>query len=101
MFLETSEVVTDKGGNSKPLLIDFLQKLLNDESYARCISWRDPQERIFRIEDPPKLAQLWGAVKGTKRMDYNKLSRSLRHYYKLDLLKKPKFTGLAHCYQYV
>lgn len=90
-----------KGLKSRPLLINFLQDLLDDPKYIRYISWRDPQQKIFRIENPPGVAYLWGVAKGVPNMDYAKLSRSLRNYYKLNLMKKANIEGLRHCYQYV
>lgn len=85
---------------SRQLLIHFLVDLLNDPNYEKFISWRNRERRIFRIEDSAGLAKLWGRVKGIENMDYPKLSRSLRYYYKQNLIEKVKFGGLNMCYRW-
>ena len=43
---------------------------------------------VFKIEDSAKLAQLWGECKNCPAMNYDKLSRSIRGYYKNGIIHK-------------
>jgi len=43
---------------------------------------------VFKIEDSAKLAQLWGECKNCPAMNYDKLSRSIRQYYKYGIILK-------------
>jgi len=43
---------------------------------------------LFKIEDSEKLAQLWGECKNCPTMNYDKLSRSIRQYYKNGIIHK-------------
>ncbi|TNN26865.1 Transcription factor ETV6 [Liparis tanakae] len=38
--------------------------------------------------DPNGLARLWGNHKNRTNMTYEKMSRALRHYYKLNIIRK-------------
>lgn len=49
--------------------------------------WED-QKGMFRIKDPAKLAEMWGEKRNRTNMTYEKLSRSLRHYYEKKILRK-------------
>ncbi|XP_071957156.1 transcription factor ETV6-like isoform X2 [Antedon mediterranea] len=85
--------VTEKcSENSKPtdgrLLWDFLGQLLLDRKYQPYIRWEDEQLRIFRILDPVAIANLWGRQKNRTNMTYEKLSRALRYYYKMNIIRK-------------
>lgn len=42
---------------------------------------------------------LWGAEKNNPNMNFDKLSRALRDYYKTNIIKKVK--GEPHVYQFV
>ncbi|XP_033106124.1 transcription factor ETV6-like isoform X2 [Anneissia japonica] len=78
--------------NSKPtdgrLLWDFLGQLLLDPKYQPYICWEDEDLRIFRILDPVAIANLWGRQKNRTNMTYEKLSRALRYYYKMNIIRK-------------
>ena len=52
------------------------------------IRWVDESKGIFLINNPDNFAKNWGAYKGKDKMDYQKVSRSFRYYYKQNLLKK-------------
>lgn len=70
-------------------LWQFLKELLEDpESYQPCIKWIDRNRGIFKIEDSSKVAKLWGRRKNRPAMNYDKLSRSVRQYYKKGIIKK-------------
>lgn len=89
-------------------LWQFIRELLDHpDKYAQCLRWIDrgegpvdsqrgrgrEEERrlcagIFKIEDSHKLARLWGQRKNRHKMNYDKLSRSLRQYYKKGIIRK-------------
>ncbi|XP_058840190.1 ets DNA-binding protein pokkuri [Topomyia yanbarensis] len=83
------------------LLWDFLQQLLNDPSqrYSRYIAWKCRDTGVFKIVDPAGLAKLWGQQKNHLSMNYDKMSRALRYYYKVNILRKVQ--GERHCYQFL
>ncbi|XP_077400303.1 transcription factor ETV6 isoform X2 [Vanacampus margaritifer] len=70
------------------LLWDYVYQLLSDSRYENYIRWEDPENKIFRIMDPNGLARLWGNHKNRTNMTYEKMSRALRHYYKLNIIRK-------------
>ncbi|XP_067856081.1 transcription factor ETV6-like isoform X2 [Heptranchias perlo] len=70
------------------LLWDYVYQLLSDSRYEAFIRWEDQESKVFRIVDPNGLARLWGNHKNRTNMTYEKMSRALRHYYKLNIIKK-------------
>ncbi|KAK3547559.1 hypothetical protein QTP86_024711, partial [Hemibagrus guttatus] len=70
------------------LLWDYVYQLLLDTRYESYIKWEDRDAMIFRVVDPNGLARLWGNHKNRANMTYEKMSRALRHYYKLNIIKK-------------
>lgn len=88
-------------GTNGRLLWDFLQQLLNDsqERYNRYIAWKNRSTGVFKIVDPPGLARLWGIQKNHLSMNYDKMSRALRYYYRVNILRKVQ--GERHCYQFL
>ena len=52
---------------------------------------------VFKIVDPAGLARLWGIQKNHLSMNYDKMSRALRYYYRVNILRKVQ--GERHCYQ--
>ncbi|XP_065451104.1 transcription factor ETV7 isoform X1 [Chrysemys picta bellii] len=70
------------------LLWDYVYQLLSDSRYEPYIKWEDKEAKIFRVVDPNGLARLWGNHKNRVNMTYEKMSRALRHYYKLNIIKK-------------
>ncbi|CAL1278068.1 unnamed protein product [Larinioides sclopetarius] len=83
------------------LLWDFLQQLLNDaqQRYQCCIVWKDKARGIFKITDPHRLAALWGKQKNHLNMNFDKMSRALRYYYRVRILQKEP--GERHCYRFL
>lgn len=81
------------------LLWDFLQQLLNDSAqrYTSYIAWKNRDTGVFKIVDPAGLAKLWGIQKNHLSMNYDKMSRALRYYYRVNILRKVQ--GERHCYQ--
>ncbi|MCL4130321.1 UNVERIFIED_CONTAM: hypothetical protein GTU68_053336 [Idotea baltica] len=88
-------------GTNGRLLWDFLQQLLNDsqQRYTRYIAWKNHDTGVFKIVDPPGLARLWGIQKNHLSMNYDKMSRALRYYYRVNILRKVQ--GERHCYQFL
>uniref|UniRef100_A0A8C0U9V9 ETS variant transcription factor 7 n=1 Tax=Cyanistes caeruleus TaxID=156563 RepID=A0A8C0U9V9_CYACU len=70
------------------LLWEYVYQLLSDRRYEPYIRWEDREAKVFRIVNPNGLAQLWGNHKNRMNMTYEKMSRALRHYYKLNIIKK-------------
>ncbi|XP_015208483.1 transcription factor ETV6 isoform X1 [Lepisosteus oculatus] len=70
------------------LLWDYVYQLLSDSRYENYIRWEDKETKVFRIVDPNGLARLWGNHKNRTNMTYEKMSRALRHYYKLNIIRK-------------
>ncbi|XP_078402972.1 transcription factor ETV7 isoform X3 [Cetorhinus maximus] len=70
------------------LLWDYVYQLLSDSRYEQYIRWEDKDSKIFRVVDPNGLARLWGNHKNRANMTYEKMSRALRHYYKLNIIRK-------------
>ncbi|XP_075234871.1 ets DNA-binding protein pokkuri-like isoform X2 [Lycorma delicatula] len=95
-----SEPTTEHNTNGR-LLWDFLQQLLNDsqQRYTAYIAWKNREAGVFKIVDPPGLAKLWGIQKNHLSMNYDKMSRALRYYYRVNILRKVQ--GERHCYQFL
>ncbi|NXU30989.1 ETV7 factor, partial [Thalassarche chlororhynchos] len=70
------------------LLWEYVYQLLSDSRYKPYIKWEDEEAKVFRVVNPNGLAQLWGNHKNRMNMTYEKMSRALRHYYKLNIIKK-------------
>ncbi|XP_072047581.1 uncharacterized protein [Amphiura filiformis] len=82
-------------------LWQFLKELLlQPDSYGYCIRWLDRSQGIFKIEDSVKVATLWGRRKNRPAMNYDKMSRSIRQYYKKGIMKKTEVSQRL-VYQFV
>nr|KAF6285610.1 ETS variant transcription factor 2 [Myotis myotis] len=68
-------------------LWQFLLELLQDESRSSCIRWTG-NSLEFQLCDPKEVARLWGERKRKPGMNYEKLSRGLRYYYRRDIVRK-------------
>ncbi|XP_001343077.3 SAM pointed domain-containing Ets transcription factor [Danio rerio] len=81
----------DSSCSGQPIhLWQFLRELLlKPHSYGRCIRWLNKEKGIFKIEDSAHVARLWGLRKNRPAMNYDKLSRSIRQYYKKGIIRKP------------
>lgn len=70
-------------------LWEFLKELLlQPDNYSGCIKWVSRADGVFKIEDSSRVARLWGKRKNRPAMNYDKLSRSIRQYYKKGIIKK-------------
>lgn len=67
-------------------LYQFLLQLLDHQEHENIIKWIEKQNGVFQIVNKEKLAELWGRQK-QRKTSYESLSRALRYYYKLDILK--------------
>ena len=78
-----------RGSGSHIHLWQFLKELLaQPQLYGSSIRWLDRAKGVFKIEDSVKVARLWGKRKNRPAMNYDKLSRSIRQYYKKGIMKK-------------
>uniref|UniRef100_A0A914BZV8 DNA-binding protein D-ETS-4 n=1 Tax=Acrobeloides nanus TaxID=290746 RepID=A0A914BZV8_9BILA len=69
----------------------FIRELLDQpKQYGSCVRWVDRDEGTFKIESSHHLARFWGLRKNRAQMNYDKLSRSLRQYYKKGIIQKPE-----------
>lgn len=71
------------------LLWEFIYQLLQDRASRDFVCWEgNGSDLVFRIVNPTGLAELWGQQKNRTNMTYEKLSRALRYYYKMNIIKK-------------
>jgi SAM pointed domain-containing ETS transcription factor len=79
-----------RGGNKRTICLwQFLRELLlNPQPHENWIRWIDRNRGIFKIEDSVRVAKLWGERKNRPQMNYDKLSRSIRQYYKKGIIQK-------------
>lgn len=76
-------------GSAHIHLWQFLKELLSSpQMYGTAIRWLDRNRGVFKIEDSVRVARLWGRRKNRPAMNYDKLSRSIRQYYKKGIMKK-------------
>lgn len=76
-------------GSAHIHLWQFLKELLGSpQTYGTAIRWLDRSRGVFKIEDSVRVARLWGRRKNRPAMNYDKLSRSIRQYYKKGIMKK-------------
>lgn len=59
-----------------------------NKQQQQMIRWLDRKQGVFKIEDSQAVARLWGLRKKRPAMNYDKLSRSLRQYYKKKIMQK-------------
>ncbi|XP_042217317.1 ETS translocation variant 5-like [Homarus americanus] len=72
---------------SRVLLWRFLLDLLHNPKYTPIyIRWLDRPAGIFRIMESDMVAQLWGSARKNNNMNYEKMSRGMRTYYKRGIL---------------
>ncbi|CAN0432827.1 unnamed protein product [Lampetra planeri] len=74
--------------------------LLNPCDGSRLIRWLNRDKGIFKIEDSVEVARLWGIRKNRPAMNYDKLSRSIRQYYKKGIIRKTEISQRL-VYQFV
>ncbi|XP_055902697.1 DNA-binding protein D-ETS-4 isoform X2 [Eupeodes corollae] len=85
----TTKTPTGRTGGSHIHLWQFLKELLaTPHVNGTAIRWIDRSKGVFKIEDSVRVAKLWGRRKNRPAMNYDKLSRSIRQYYKKGIMKK-------------
>jgi len=92
---DTDEDIVEKGSpttgrtSTNIHLWQFVKELLLQPAlFGNYINWVDRDAGVFKIVDSVKVATLWGKRKNRPAMNYDKLSRSLRQYYKKGIMKK-------------
>ena len=71
-----------KAGSKQKISQWIVSLLRSPEHNPSVITWEDEPRGRFRITDSIAYARLWGSVKGNPAMNYEKLSRAMRYYYK-------------------
>ncbi|XP_040193709.1 SAM pointed domain-containing Ets transcription factor isoform X2 [Rana temporaria] len=86
-----ADTEVDSSSSGQPIhLWQFLKELLlKPHNYGSSIRWLNKEKGIFKIEDSAQVARLWGIRKNRPAMNYDKLSRSIRQYYKKGIIRKP------------
>lgn len=82
----TSSCSTDY--NNSGLSVATRPSNASGSQQQQMIRWLDRKEGVFKIEDSQAVARLWGLRKNRPLMNYDKLSRSLRQYYKKGIMRK-------------
>lgn len=72
-------------------LWEFLLELLADERYNSIIAWSRKEEGEFKLKNAAEVAKRWGAFKNKSDMNYDKLSRAIRCYYRQGIIKKVNY----------
>ena len=72
-------------------LWEFLLELLADERCKSIICWTREDEGEFQLLNHHEVAKRWGMFKPRGGMDYGKLSRALRLYYREGIITKVIF----------
>lgn len=85
----TTKNLHGRQGSAHIHLWQFLKELLEaPQKHGTAIRWIDRRSGIFKIEDSVRVARLWGQRKNRPAMNYDKLSRSIRQYYKKGIMQK-------------
>ncbi|XP_033752343.1 transcription factor ets-4-like [Pecten maximus] len=94
---EESEAIVKKGkrGAKNILLWKFLLDELAD-AQQKHIRWISCKEGTFRFVDTAEISKMWGAKKRKNDMNFEKLSRGIRHYYKSGFMRREDGTRLVY-----
>ncbi|XP_069131877.1 uncharacterized protein [Argopecten irradians] len=94
---EESEAIVKKGkrGAKNILLWKFLLDELAD-AHQKHIRWISCKEGTFRFVDTAEISKMWGAKKRKNDMNFEKLSRGIRHYYKSGFMRREDGTRLVY-----
>ena len=72
--------------------------LLEEDVNEDYIKWIDKEKGKFRMVKTSVVAALWGKANSRSGMTYEKMTRAMRYYYKMNVLKKVPHRNL--CYQF-
>ena len=72
-------------------------ELLSDDRCTSLISWSRKEHGEFKLKNQEEVARRWGKLKQRPGMNYDKLSRALRYYYRQGIIKKVRI--LTSCLQ--
>merc|ERR1712088_700018 len=84
-----------KKGSTLKISQWIVELLRNRETNPSVILWEDESAGKFRVVDSHAFAQLWAKVKKNPRMNYEKLSRAMRYYYRnkeIEMVKGERLT---------
>src|SRR5689334_5357278 len=80
-------------------LWEFLLELLNDsQSNPGLIRWVCRKKGIFKLTQNERVAQMWGQMRQNPKMNYKKMSRTMR-YSTHDMLKIQARSFCRHYYK--
>lgn len=88
-----------KPGSRSKILWKFLLKMLLSGEHDSQIMWLEKKKGTFKFLNSSAVASLWGKHKNKPNMTYETLSRSIRFYYKSQILRKVPKQRLV--YQFV
>lgn len=84
-----------KRGAKNVLLWKFLLEELSKPS-GNHVQWVDEREGLFRFVDTAEISKQWGLKKNKEDMNFEKLSRGIRHYYREGLMARQDGTRLVY-----
>ncbi|CAG2196852.1 ELF1_2_4 [Mytilus edulis] len=92
---EESSSICRKGkrGAKNVLLWKFL---LEELKKGKHVEWTDISQGTFRFVDTSEISRLWGNMKRKDDMNFEKLSRGIRHYYKSGFMSRQEGTRLIY-----
>lgn len=92
---EESNSICRKGkrGAKNVLLWKFL---LEELKVGKHVEWTDISQGTFRFVDTCEISRLWGQKKRKDDMNFEKLSRGIRHYYKSGFMSRQEGTRLIY-----
>merc|ERR1711953_560227 len=84
-----------KKGSTLKISQWIVELLRNPETNPSVIMWEDEPAGKFRVINSNAFAQLWAKVKNNPAMNYEKLSRAMRYYYRnkeIEMVKGERLT---------
>jgi len=87
-----------KAGRKQKISQWIVSLLRNPQHNPSVITWQDEIKGKFQITDSNAYADLWGKVKGNPNMNYEKLSRAMRYYYKNKEIKMVEGERLTYAF---
>merc|ERR1712212_647172 len=85
-----------KKGSTLKISQWIVELLRNPETNPSVIMWEDEPAGKFRVINSNAFAQLWAKVKKNPAMNYEKLSRAMRYYYRNKEIKMVKGERLTY-----